>query len=144
MPEVLLFGAEDSRMDVAAWLQGLGLERYEQVFRDERIEADVLPNLTVDLGATLVGNRRRLLYAIVALGSEMPAADVTAASRDAPAQADTERRHLTVMFCDLVGSTALSAQLDPDDLREIIGVPRRRHFPSRHCRPERCGALAIS
>src|SRR5258707_297514 len=64
-------------MDVAAWLQRLGLERYEQVFRENRIEADVLPSLTVedlkDLGVTLVGDRRKLLDAIAALGSEMPA-----------------------------------------------------------------------
>src|SRR5258707_7651959 len=116
-------------MDVPAGLKRLGLERYEQVFRENRIEADVLPSLTVedlkDLGVTLVGTRRRWLDAIAALGSEMPAVAVTATPRDAPAHADAERRQLTVMFCDLVGSTALAARLDPEDLREIIGAYRR-------------------
>jgi class 3 adenylate cyclase/tetratricopeptide (TPR) repeat protein len=112
-------------MDVVAWLQGLGLERYEQAFRENRIEADVLPSLTVedlkDLGVTLVGDRRRLLDAIAALGAAVPAAAVTSASRDVPAQSDAERRQLTVMLCDLVGSTALSTRFDPEDLRELIG-----------------------
>ena len=79
-------------MEIGVWLQSLGLERYEQVFRENRIEADVLPSLTVedlkDLGVTLVGDRRRLLDAIAALGAEVPAASVTAAARDAPAPAD--------------------------------------------------------
>src|SRR6516162_718170 len=109
-------------MDISAWLSGLGLERYEQVFRENRIEADVLPRLTVedlkDLGVTLVGDRRRLLDAIAALGAEVPAATVTAT----PERAEAERRQLTVVFCDLVGSTPLSARLDPEDLRGIIGA----------------------
>src|SRR5258708_29731904 len=116
-------------MDIAGWLRSLGVERYEQVFRENRIEADVLPSLTVedlkDLGVTLVGDRRRLLDAIAALGSEMPAVAVTATPRDAPAHADAERRQLTVMFCDLVGSTPRAARLVPEDLREIIGAHRR-------------------
>jgi len=115
-------------MDVATWLQGLGLERYVPAFRDNEIDARVLPSLTAedlkDLGVTLVGHRRRLLDAIAALGAEVPPA-VTAGSRDAPAQVDAERRQLTVMFCDLVGSTALSARLDPEDLREVIAAYHR-------------------
>ena len=111
-------------MEIGVWLQSLGLERYEQVFRENRIEADVLPSLTVedlkDLGVTLVGDRRRLLDAIAALGAGAPAA-VRAARSDAPAPAEAERRQLTVMFCDLVGSTALSTRFDPEDLRELIG-----------------------
>ena len=107
-------------MDIGAWLRGLGLERYAAAFRENRIEGDVLPNLTVedltDLGVTLVGDRRRLLDAIAKLGVEAPARPVTAA----PARADAERRQLTVMFCDLVGSTALSTRHDPEDLRELI------------------------
>ena len=91
-------------MDVAAWLEGLGLERYVPAFRDNEIDARVLPSLTAedlkDLGVTLVGHRRRLLDAIAALGAEGPPA-VTAGSRDAPAQADAELRQLTVMFCEL-------------------------------------------
>src|SRR5438045_6191284 len=105
-------------MDVAAWLQNLGLERYIPAFRDNEIDARVLPSLTAedlkDLGVTLVGHRRRLLDAIAALGAEVPPA-VTAGSRDPPA-ADAERRQLTVMFCDLVGSAELSSRLDPQDL----------------------------
>jgi hypothetical protein len=65
------------RMDIAGWLRSLGLDRYEQVFRDNRIEADILPSLTVedlkDLGVTLAGGRRRLLDAIALLGAEVPA-----------------------------------------------------------------------
>jgi class 3 adenylate cyclase len=118
-------------MDVAAWLQGLGLERYVPAFLENRIEADILPSLTVedlkDLGVTLVGDRRRLLDAIAALGNAgataaASATAVTAGRPDAPAPpADAERRQLTVMFCDLVGSTTLSTRHDPEDLRELIG-----------------------
>jgi class 3 adenylate cyclase/predicted ATPase len=94
-----------------------------------RSDWQVLPKLTADdlkeIGVAAVGHRRRLLDAITALGAEMPAAIVTAASRDPPAQADAERRQLTVMFCDLVGSTALSARLDPEDLREVIAAYHR-------------------
>src|ERR1700719_2074977 len=116
-------------MDVAAWLQGLGLERYAPAFLENRIEADILPSLTLedlrDLGVTLVGDRRRLLDAIAALGVAIstPAASAPAvtAAAPAPAPADAERRQLTVMFCDLVGSTALSTRHDPEDLLELIG-----------------------
>jgi class 3 adenylate cyclase len=112
-------------MDVAAWLRGLGLERYVLAFRDNEIDARVLASLTAedlrDLGVTLVGHRRRLLDAIAALGIEEPPA-VAAGPRDTPAQADAERRQLTVMFCDLVGSTSLSTRFDPEDLRELIGA----------------------
>jgi class 3 adenylate cyclase/predicted ATPase len=118
-------------MDIAAWLQDLGLERYAPAFRDNEINERVLPSLTAedlkDLGVTLVGHRRLLLDAIAALGSAGTAAAasataVTAAPPDAPAPStDAERRQLTVMFCDLVGSTALSTRHDPEDLRELIG-----------------------
>ena len=112
-------------MDVAAWLQGLGLERYVPAFLENRIEADMLPSLTVedlkDLGVTLVGDRRRLLDAISALGAAVPPAATPVAAPGAPAPAEAERRQLTVMFCDLVGSTALSTRFDPEDLRELIG-----------------------
>src|SRR6202162_3920868 len=112
-------------MDVAAWLQGLCLERYAPAFRDNEIDWDALPKLSAedlkDLGVVLGGHRRKLLDAIAALGTALPAATVTAPSRDAPAPADGERRQLTVMFCDLVGSTALSTRHDPEDLRELIG-----------------------
>src|ERR1043166_9458713 len=112
-------------MDVAAWLQSLGLDRYERVFRENRIDADVLPRLTVedlkDLGVTLIGDRRRLIDAIAALGGAVPVRAVPAIAPGVQVQAGAERRQLTVMFCDLVGSTALSTRFDPEDLQELIG-----------------------
>src|SRR5215813_1440898 len=111
-------------MDVAVWLRGLGLERYTAAFRDNEIDWEALPKLTAedleDLGVVLGSHRRKLLEAIAALRGEAGAqAERTSA---VPA---AERRQLTVMFCDLVGSTALSAQLDPEDLREVIGAYHR-------------------
>jgi hypothetical protein len=118
-------------MDIAAWLQDLGLERYAPAFRDNDVDAEVLRKLTADdlisIGVTSVGHRRKLLDAIAEFGKAgatgtAPTAIVTAAPSDAPAPpADAERRQLTVMFCDLVGSTALSTRHDPEDLRELIG-----------------------
>src|SRR3954451_16757308 len=117
-----LLRAEDHRMDVAAWLRGLGLERYAPAFRDNDVDDEVLPELTSDdlisIGVTSVGHRRKLLAAIAGISAEIPAAALTAASRETPepAAGTGERRPLPVMFCDLVGSTALSAHLDPEDL----------------------------
>src|SRR6266436_5309816 len=112
-------------MDIAAWLQGLGLERYVPAFRDNEIDWEVLPKLTSEdlreIGVAAIGHRRKLLDAIAALGATVPTAAVMAAPFDAPAPTDAERRQLTVMFCDLVGSTALSTRFDPEDLRELIG-----------------------
>src|SRR6201984_2935952 len=112
-------------MDVAAWLQDLGLERYVPAFRDNDIDAEVLPKLTaedlISLGVTSVGHRRKLLDATASLGMAVPPAVVAAPAPGAPAQVDAERRQLSVMFCDLVGSTALSTRHDPEDLRELIG-----------------------
>jgi class 3 adenylate cyclase len=115
-------------VDIAEWLQGLGLGRYAPAFAENAINWDVLPELTSDdlkeVGVAAVGDRRRLLAAIAALGGgAVPAAPVAALSSDVPAAA--ERRHLTIMFCDLVGSTALSVRFDPEDLREIIGTYHR-------------------
>jgi class 3 adenylate cyclase len=116
-------------MNVAAWLQSLGLERYEPLFRDNEIDWEVLPKLTSEdlkeLGVVAIGHRRKLLDAIAALGATVPAASVTAAAPDASSPADAERRQLTVMFCDLVGSTSLSTRFDPEDLREVIGTYHR-------------------
>src|SRR6516164_7691621 len=110
-------------MDIAAWLRRLGLERYVSTFRDNEIDWGVLPKLTSDdlreIGVVAIGHRRRLLDAIAALASEPPPAP------DTPVRADAERRQLTVMFCDLVGSTELSARLDPEDLREVISAYHR-------------------
>jgi hypothetical protein len=112
-------------VDVAAWLQDLGLERYVPAFRDNDVDAEVLPKLTaedlISIGVTSVGHRRKLLNAIASLDMAVPAAVVTAPAPGAPGQVDAERRQLTVMFCDLVGSTALSTRHDPEDLRELIG-----------------------
>src|SRR5437763_1556151 len=116
-------------MDVVAWLRGLGLEQYAPAFRDNDVDGEVLPELTSDdlisIGVTSVGHRRKLLAAIASLGAAPPAATVMALPRDAPAPADAERRQLTVMFCDLVGSTGLATRLDPEDLREVIGAYHR-------------------
>jgi class 3 adenylate cyclase/predicted ATPase len=116
-------------VDVAAWLQDLGLERYVPAFRDNDIDAEVLRKLTaedlISIGVTSVGHRRMLLDAIASLDMAVPAAVVTASAPGAPAQAEAERRQLTVMFCDLVGSTALSTRHDPEDLRELIGDYQR-------------------
>ena len=113
-------------MDIAVWLRGLNLERYEAAFRDNEIDWDALPKLTAedlkDLGVVLGGHRRKLLDAIAALGAaEAPPSP----SRPPAAGGEAERRQLTVMFCDLVGSTALSTRFDPEDLREVIGTYHR-------------------
>jgi class 3 adenylate cyclase len=113
-------------MDIAAWLRGLGLERYAPAFRDNDVDDEVLPELTSDdlisLGVTSVGHRRKLLAAIAALSAGRPAAAMTGTFHDTPEPAAGvgERRQLTVMFCDVVGSTALSARLDPEDLSKLI------------------------
>ncbi|HKM68849.1 MAG TPA: AAA family ATPase [Stellaceae bacterium] len=111
-------------MDIAAWLHSLGMQQYEEAFRGNAIDAAVLPELTADdlkdLGVSLVGHRRKLLAAIAALRSDVDAAPVPAAVAQT-----AERRQLTVMFCDLVGSTALSTRFDPEDLREIIAAYHR-------------------
>src|SRR6476661_4744848 len=112
-------------MDIAAWLQDLGLQRYLQAFRDNDIDAEVLRKLTaedlISIGVTSVGHRRKLLDAIAGLGAAVPTAVVAAPASGGTAQVDAERRQLTVMFCDIVGSTALSTRHDPEDLRELIG-----------------------
>ena len=121
-------------MDTGGWLQSLGLERYEQAFRDNEIDVQVLPNLTgedlKELGVSTVGHRRRLLDAIAALRTGTPSTHEAAVttlpagpeSEHTGAAPNAERRQLTVMFCDLVGSTALASRLDPEDLREVLGA----------------------
>jgi class 3 adenylate cyclase len=112
-------------MDVGDWLRGLGLGQYEAAFRESEIEADVLAELTdqhlKDLGVSL-GNRLRILRAIRDLSVAAPAPDEVAARPAQEPLDSAERRQLTVMFCDLVGSTALSARLDPEDMRAIIAT----------------------
>src|SRR5216683_5828241 len=117
-------------IDVASWLQQLGLAQYEPAFRDNEVDGDVLPDLTAEdligLGVTLIGHRRKLLSAIAALGAAAPAPALTATPASVPAPAQAERRQLTVMFCDLVGSTALSTGMDAEDLRDVIASFQNR------------------
>jgi class 3 adenylate cyclase len=112
---------------VAEWLEKLGLGQYAQRFAENDISFSVLPDLTdqhlKEIGVSL-GHRLRLLRAIAELTSrekEAPKAVVPTAASAAP-QDTAERRQVTVMFCDLVGSTALAARMDPEDLREIISA----------------------
>ncbi len=117
-------------MDVGGWLRDLGLGQYEEKFRDNKIDADVLPRLTVDdlkdIGVSVVGDRRRLLDAIAAIAGAGRPADVPASpTKSAPSkglQASAERRPITVMFCDLVGSTSLAAKLDAEDWRNLVNA----------------------
>ena len=115
-------------MDVGAWLRGLGLGQYEASFRGNEIDADVLPELTdqhlKDLGVSL-GHRLKMLRAIRELACDAPVKAQPAAVAEPKHQDTAERRQLTVMFCDLVGSTAFSARLDPEDVREIVGAYHR-------------------
>jgi class 3 adenylate cyclase/predicted ATPase len=138
-------------MHIGEWLRGLGLEQYGPAFRDNDIDGEVLRRLTGEdlreLGVTSIGHRRRLLDAIAALASEAPVSPETSARADAERRQPppfpplpelvpgitgqrrvgvvAERRQLTVMFCDLVGSTELSSRLDPEDLREVIAAYHR-------------------
>jgi class 3 adenylate cyclase len=117
-------------MDIVAWLKELDLAQYTAAFRDNAIEAEVLPDLTdADLEklGVLLGHRKRLLRAIATLhqAGVSPSPTEPPGEPLAAAPATAERRQLTVMFCDLVGSTALSARLDPEDLRAVIGAYHR-------------------
>src|SRR5437868_930393 len=134
-------------MDVAEWLRRLGLEQYVPAFRANDIDEEVLRRLTAEdlreLGVTSIGHRRRLLDAIAALGRAealpnpplpglAPGITGEGTKDNPPPQAgdgrvgvEAERRQLTVMFCDLVGSTDLSARLDPEDLRDVIAAYHR-------------------
>src|SRR3954453_20730390 len=125
---------EATAVDVGGWLKSLGLEQYEAAFRENGVSGDVLCHLTADnlkeLGVIAVGHRRQLLVAIAALHlKSMLAGDPALSSFHPPTsptghlgsfESTAERRPLSVMFCDLIGSTALSARLDPEDLREVI------------------------
>src|SRR6516225_9009421 len=110
---------------IADWLKKLGMSEYTQRFSENDIALDILPDLTDQdlerLGLSL-GHRRRMLKAIRELGDPALATLQTATATSLELQLGDERRQLTVMFCDLVGSTALSARLDPEDLRGIIAA----------------------
>jgi class 3 adenylate cyclase/predicted ATPase len=119
-------------MDIVVWLRNLGLGKYEATFRENDIDETVLPGLThenlKELGVASLGHRVKLLDAIAALHNEAsgkePSVDAATASSAPSALAEdrAERRQVTVMFSDLVGSTALSARMDPEDLREVISA----------------------
>ena len=123
-------------MDVVVWLRSLGLGKYEAAFRENEIDETVLPSLThetlKELGVTAVGHRVKLLDAIAALRNDeslqtrstaAPARPSAATPTAAPvAEAVGERRHVTVLFCDLVGSTSISAGLDAEDWRDLVGA----------------------
>jgi class 3 adenylate cyclase len=118
-------------MDIVVWLRSLGLGKYEAAFRENEIDETVLPSLThetlKELGVTAVGHRLKLLDAIAALrgGASASPPSVDAATPAVPSASPedrAERRQVTAMFSDLVGSTALSARMDPEDLREVISA----------------------
>ena len=114
-------------MDIGEWLRGLGLSQYEVAFRENKIDGEVLPQLTAedlkDIGVVIVGDRRKMLTAIAELSasSAAPTAVATPPAAPEPSSAVAERRPITVMFCDLVGSTSLAAKLDPEDWRNLVG-----------------------
>jgi hypothetical protein len=117
-------------MDVVLWLRSLGLGKYEALFRENDVDETVLPTLTAvkELGVASFGHRRKLLDAIAALRNDAsgrpPSADAVTMSSAPSARPEdrAERRQVTVMFSDLVGSTALSARMDLEDLREVISA----------------------
>src|SRR5215510_2333710 len=118
-------------MDIVVWLRSLGFGKYEAIFRENDIDETVLPSLThenlKELGVASFGHRVKLLDAIAALRSasgKAPFVDATTASNAPSGRPEdrAERRQVTVMFSDLVGSTALSTRMDPEDLREIISA----------------------
>src|SRR5580658_9961083 len=119
-------------MDLESWLRSLGLGKYEVAFRENEIDETVLPRLTAEdlkeLGVSALGHRRKLLDAIAALRTDTGGTASSAEAFPAPTAPSAspedraERRQVTVMFSDLVGSTALSARMDPEDLREIISA----------------------
>src|SRR5262249_37497364 len=105
----------------AEWLESIGLGEYAQRFAENAIDFSILPHLTdqdlKEIGV-LLGHRRKMLRAIAGFGEASPtdsATEIKSQSRD-----EAERRHLTVVFCDLVGSTALSTRLDPEEMWRVV------------------------
>jgi len=111
--------------ELASWLEGLGMSEYAQRFAENDIDASVLPHLTdqslKELGVSL-GHRLKILAAIKELGGPTPKPAQPATPTETKPQDTAERRQVTVMFSDLVGSTALSARMDPEDLRDVISA----------------------
>jgi class 3 adenylate cyclase/predicted ATPase len=120
-------------MDVGVWLRSLGLGQYEATFRDNEIDSAVLPKLTVDdlkdLGVAIVGHRRKIMSAIEELNADsvartdaMKALPTQAALPVGASSSGAERRPITVMFCDLVGSTGIASKLDAEDWRNLVNA----------------------
>jgi len=109
---------------IAAWLKSLGLEQYEPAFRENAIDADVLPKLTSedlkDLGISAVGHRRKLLEAIAALRTPAAEIDITVPRARGPVASDAERRQVTVLFADLVGYTRLSREIGAEEVHSLL------------------------
>jgi class 3 adenylate cyclase/tetratricopeptide (TPR) repeat protein len=119
-------------LDIDDWLRRIGLEQYARTFRENGIDFSVLPDLTdqdLEKLGVLLGHRRKLLRAIADLEAIEKCVPVGAAATTGPAALrpldNAERRQLTIMFCDLVGSTALSTRFDPEDMQEIVGAYHR-------------------
>ena len=111
---------------IADWLERLGLGQYTQRFAENEIDVTVLRHLTDqdlrEIGVPL-GHRRKILAAIREdIGAPTPVTSEPVSHFEPTGQASAERRQITVMFSDLVGSTALSARMDPEDLREVISA----------------------
>src|SRR5215210_2054563 len=120
-----MFPAEVHMPQIVAWLAHLGLSKYAETFAAHEVDFDTLRHLSDDdlkeLGLPL-GPRRKILAALAGTGKEGAQADPTSF---ATTRGEAERRHLTVMFVDLVGSTELSQRLDPEEMREVIGAYQR-------------------
>jgi hypothetical protein len=117
-------------MDVGGWLRSLGLDKYEAAFRENGIDEQVLRHVTAEdlreIGVATVGDRRKLLAAIAELAAPSPSTEPrpppSPASRPKTPEVSAERRPITVMFCDLVGSTSLAAKLDAEDWRNLVNA----------------------
>ena len=114
-------------MDIDSWLRGIGLDQYAEIFRANDIDGELLGRLTnddlKDIGVASFGHRKKLLEASAALVAASEArSPIPVAAMEPKTQDTAERRQVTVMFSDLVGSTALSARMDPEDLREVISA----------------------
>ena len=115
------------KLDIDGWLRGIGLAQYAEMFRANDIDIELLGRLTnddlKDLGVASFGHRKMLLEAIAELAGAVPVSLQPALIE--PKAQDAERRQVTVMFSDLVGSTALSTRMDPEDLRDVISAYQR-------------------
>jgi hypothetical protein len=115
-------------IDVAAWLRGLGLERYKPALRDNEIDWEVLPELTegdLEKLGLPIGPRKKLLEAIAGLSGKPRAVSTEIAPSLRPISPGGERRQMTVVFVDLIGSTAITEGLDPEEMHEVIRAYQR-------------------